>query len=414
MEQHDRKFMLEAIKLASQCDPMEDSIPKVGAILAVETTEIGRGQRGTGKEGDDQHAEWHAINRVQDKGMLTKATLYTTLEPCTGEVRSKPLECCLELIRQHHVKKVFVGILDPNQGVTGKGLLRLQEDGVEVALFPHDLSKQIRAYNAPFIRSQQTLGATIVAPVNGAELHTYESAGKHTVRFKCLNPPGDSTYLLIYQNGSYWPQPGQFHKVAQREWRIDAHFGSVGEFDLQLVTANDLGTALIRYYRKVVQLNTRRREQVRDKLLDLSLLGGDYPGIEMNGHPKGLRLEASVTVNVVPKIKVTSVSVDSSIAAHGRTLKVTYTIECSANGVNVWLGASFQDKTSKYWFNTNQDKVVSLKKGTMMYDRPFTIARDAPLGEHMLRSGVWRGPVSNSAKSTCVARGTPVPIIIKH
>jgi pyrimidine deaminase RibD-like protein len=48
------------------------------------------------------------------------------------------------LIIQYQIRQVFVGVLDPNQGVTGKGLLRLQEAGVEVALFPHDLCKEIR------------------------------------------------------------------------------------------------------------------------------------------------------------------------------------------------------------------------------------------------------------------------------
>jgi pyrimidine deaminase RibD-like protein len=118
--------------------------------------------------------------------MLPEATLYTTLEPCTRHVRSKPLECCTELIRQHQIKKVFIGILDPNQGVTGKGLWGLQDTGVEVNLFPHDLAQQIRANNSAFIRSQQTLGATIVAPNEGDELRTYETAGKHPIRYEPL------------------------------------------------------------------------------------------------------------------------------------------------------------------------------------------------------------------------------------
>src|ERR1700722_16683672 len=164
MEKHDLKFMEEAIKWAKACHPIRDSIPKVGAIIAVGTNVLGRGRRGTGDEGDDNHAEWEAIDDVEDKSRLAQAALYTTLEPCTGIVRSNPLECCTELIRQHQIKKVFVGILDPNQGVTGKGLWQLQDTGVEVALFPHDLSQKIRALNAAFIRSQQTLGAAIVTP----------------------------------------------------------------------------------------------------------------------------------------------------------------------------------------------------------------------------------------------------------
>ena len=207
--------MEEAIEWADGCHPVKESIPKVGAIIAVENKAIGRGRRGTGKEGDDEHAERNALNQVPlgEKSKLGQATLYTTLEPCTAFVRSKPLECCTELIRQHQIKKVFVGILDPNQGVTGKGLWHLQDTGVEVALFPHDLSTRIRIQNTTFIRSQQTLGATILTPRSGDELATYATGGKHAIRFKCLNPPGADTYLLAYRDGLFWPQPGPFRQI---------------------------------------------------------------------------------------------------------------------------------------------------------------------------------------------------------
>ena len=301
MEKYDLKFMKEAVAWARGCHPIKESTPKVGAVVAVGGIALGRGRRGTGEEGDDKHAEQAAISEVKDRSMLTQATLYTTLEPCTRDVRSNPLECCTELIHQHQIKKVFVGILDPNQGVTGKGLLRLQDTGVEVALFPHDLSKEILAQNSAFIRSQQTLGATILAPQNGDELRTYQTSGKHAIRFKSLNPPGPDAYLLSYRGGLYWPQPGPFRQIEPGIWEIDAHFGSPGEHILQLVTANDLAGALVRYYRRVVESNRNRREKLLDKI-DQSILGGDYPGIEMNGLPKGFRLEASVTVVVTPKV----------------------------------------------------------------------------------------------------------------
>ena len=340
MDSDDIKFMKEAIKWADGCHPVKESIPKVGAIITTEKKAIGRGRRGTGEEGDDQHAERHALNQVKDKALLPKATLYTTLEPCTMHVRSKPLESCTELIRQHQIKKVFIGILDPNQGVTGKGLWRLQDSGVEVNLFPHDLAQQIRASNAAFIRSQQTLGATIVTPNDGDELRTYETGGKHPIRFKCLNPPGVDTYLLTYRNGMYRPEPGPFREIGQGVWEIDAHFGSTGEHVLQLVTANDLGNVLIQYYRKVVDENLSRRKKLYGKI-DLSLLGGDHPGIQMNGLQKGLRLEASVNVIVGYKVSLLASAVEPQSISRGKTLKITYEIECSENVARgIWLGAS--------------------------------------------------------------------------
>jgi pyrimidine deaminase RibD-like protein len=411
MEKYDLKWMREAIKWADACHPIKPSIPKVGAIIALGDKPLGRGRRGTGTEGDDQHAEWHAIREVQDNSKLRQATLYTTLEPCTPEVRSKPLECCTELIRQHKIKKVFVGTLDPNQGVTGKGLLRLQESGVEVALFPHNLSEEILIQNAAFIRSQQTLGATILSPKNGEDLRTYDSGGRHAVRFKSLNPPGPDTYLLAYQGGSYWPQLGLFRQREPKVWEIDAHFGTTGEYVLQLVTANELGSALIRYYQKVVEGNRGRRARLRGKI-DLSLLGDDYPGIQMSGLPKGHRLEASVTVFIAYKVSLLGTSIEPQMIARGKSLKIKYEIECSENVAHgVWLGASFKDdKTGRLFHNVKEDKAVALTKGKNTCERILTIAKDAPLGDQMLATSLWRGIPGDSKKSKWIAGRAPLPI----
>ena len=295
--------------------------------------------------------------------------------------------------------------------------MRLQEAGIEVVLFPHDLSKQIRAINAPFIRSQQTLCAIIVSPTTGEVLRTYDSHGKHPVRFKCRNPPGPNTYLLIYTNGSYWPQPGPFRQIEQGLWEIDAYFGTTGEFALHLVTSGELGNGLVRYYRKVVQQNRDRRERLRQKLrgeLDLAILGGDYPGIEMNALPKGLQLEASVAVKVVPKIMLLATSVEPSAVSRGESVTIQYEIESYENATHgFWLGASFRDeKTRKLFHNTGEDKAISLTKGKSTYERILTISKDAPVGEQMLSTSLWQGIAGDSTRSTWIVGGSPIPISV--
>jgi pyrimidine deaminase RibD-like protein len=278
METFDVKFMEEAIALADGCRPIKESIPKVGAVIAVGQRVIGRGRRGTGKGDDDRHAEENAIGSVQDSSLLRQATLYTTLEPCTPGVRRDPPKCCTELIRRLQIKRVFIGILDPNQGVTGKGLWRLQDTGLEVALFPHDLSKKIRIQNEAFIRFQEGLRATIVTPKAGDILRTYESGGKHALRFTCVNPPGPSTYLLTYRDGQYWPQPGLPRFIEQEgSWEIVAHFGTTGDHELRLVAADDLGDVLIQYYRKAVEQNLNRQKKLAAQGINVSTLGEFTP-----------------------------------------------------------------------------------------------------------------------------------------
>jgi diaminohydroxyphosphoribosylaminopyrimidine deaminase / 5-amino-6-(5-phosphoribosylamino)uracil reductase len=128
MNDSDLRFMKQAVDLADQCRPIKESIPRVGAIIARGDDILCEGFRGSGAEGDDDHAEFRAINSVEkeERGKLAGATLYTTLEPCTPDVRTKREQCCSELIKQHKLQKVFVGILDPNQGVPGKQLSPLE------------------------------------------------------------------------------------------------------------------------------------------------------------------------------------------------------------------------------------------------------------------------------------------------
>jgi pyrimidine deaminase RibD-like protein len=306
-DQDDKKFMEEAISWADKYDPEDKRIPRVGAIIVDKNREtLGRGRRGTGLQGDDRHAEENALDQVKDKTKLPGATLYTTLEPCTPEVRSNPLTCCTNLILQHHIKRVFIGILDPNQGVSGKGLNELQQHGVEIELFPHDLAKKILTLNADFVRLQKSLGAQILGPKKLDELHTYKTRGVHPVRFRCENAPDDSTYLMVSRYGLWWPQPDGFRNVGFKEYEIDARFGTVGEHTLHIVTANQLGRCLIQYYRKIVDENYQRLARIKARFPGLAdgeyrtLIGTLHPGIPMSSLLKGFQAEESVTVKVVP------------------------------------------------------------------------------------------------------------------
>jgi pyrimidine deaminase RibD-like protein len=304
MNKVDDRLIAVAIRCAKRCKPIGLAIPRVGAVIAIGPTVIGRGQRGTGAQEDDEHAEWNALRQVKDKTRLPQSTLYTTLEPCTKAVRTRPLESCTELILQHQIPRVVVGMLDPNQEVTGKGLWRLQEGGVDVSLFPHKLAQQVRALNTEFIRFQEGLGARIISPVSGEELHI-DVPGRHLVRFASVNPPTSHQFLLCLKAGLCWPQASVFRPgLEPGTWEVDAHFGSMGEHTLHLVTAVDLGISLITYYQKVLERNRVRKRELETLVpKDHRVLKeGTSPGIPMPVLPKGLRSEASITVTVKDKL----------------------------------------------------------------------------------------------------------------
>ncbi len=118
------RFMLEAVELAETCQPVEEKIPKVGAIIvSAEGHIIGRGSRGKNCTDDDEHAELRVLESVheRDRPKLEGSILYTTLELCTPDSRSRSEKCCSELIFHSRFPRVFVGIPDPNPDVTGKG-----------------------------------------------------------------------------------------------------------------------------------------------------------------------------------------------------------------------------------------------------------------------------------------------------
>src|SRR5712671_6045154 len=90
-------------------------------------------------------------------------------------------------------------------------------------------------------------------------------------------------------------------------------------------------------------------------------------------------LRPSVTVFVLSKVDLIGASVEPDAISRGHTLTVKYVIECSENiSQKTWLGASFQDKTGRRFYNTHEDKSVALKKGTNMCERKFTISKEAP------------------------------------
>jgi pyrimidine deaminase RibD-like protein len=303
----DHDLMMLAVKLADQCKPENSKrTPRLGVVIADRNGEIiGMAHRGKGTKDDDDHAELMAYQNVADKAQLASATVYTTLEPCTHHVRKEGGNSCTEILCRAQVKKVCVGILDPNQGVCGKGVLGLQDAGIEVELFPHKLAEEIRSQNDPFIKAQRTLTVRITDPdpKTGLREIKLQRFGQ-TFRFKCKStkPLGAEVVAMTSRNGEWWPQGGIFRHIEEtNEWEFDVSFGAAGLHDIHVVKTSDLGEALVGYYRKVVNRNVRRNDLLKAHLNTESIanLPGNYPGINLRRLSKGLDKLATFKVEVI-------------------------------------------------------------------------------------------------------------------
>ena len=134
--------MRRAIELAKKGGGYVHPNPLVGCVVVNDGAIIAEGYH---EKYGEYHAERNALTRCQSE---TKgASLYVTLEPCCHYGKTPP---CTEIIIEKGIKKVYVGILDPNPLVAGKGVKRLQDAGIDVEVGL--CADEIRELNKVFLK----------------------------------------------------------------------------------------------------------------------------------------------------------------------------------------------------------------------------------------------------------------------
>jgi diaminohydroxyphosphoribosylaminopyrimidine deaminase/5-amino-6-(5-phosphoribosylamino)uracil reductase len=122
----DVEMMAIALRMAERGLGATMPNPSVGAVIADEAT----GEviaRGVTAPGGRPHAETIAIATAGERAR--GATIYVTLEPCSHHGRTGP---CADAIIAAGLKRAVVGIEDPDPRVSGRGLDRLRDAGIEV------------------------------------------------------------------------------------------------------------------------------------------------------------------------------------------------------------------------------------------------------------------------------------------
>ncbi len=135
-------YMKRCLELAQKGVGTTRPNPSVGCVVVYNDQVIGEGY--TSPYGGN-HAEVNAIQSVQDKRLLQKATLYVTLEPCSHYGKTPP---CADLIVKHQIPKVVIGCVDTHSKVAGKGIERLRNAGcvVEVGCLEEACKEQHRRF----------------------------------------------------------------------------------------------------------------------------------------------------------------------------------------------------------------------------------------------------------------------------
>ena len=147
-QEQERRLMNLTVTLAERSIAEDRRIhPAVGAIIADERGEvICQSFRG---ESLGEHAESNLLIKARKKSIaLERCALFTSLEPCT--IRGDNKIPCVEQIAQTPIPTVYIGTLDPNPAITGRGEMFLTYLEKTVRRFQGDIQDRLQTLNEPF------------------------------------------------------------------------------------------------------------------------------------------------------------------------------------------------------------------------------------------------------------------------
>ncbi len=122
--QEKEEYMRRALELARKGEGHTSPNPMVGCVVVKDGRIISEGYH---EKYGEFHAERNALTRCTED--TTGADLYVTLEPCCHQGKTPP---CTDIIIEKKIARVFVGSMDSNPLVAGKGVQILREHGIYV------------------------------------------------------------------------------------------------------------------------------------------------------------------------------------------------------------------------------------------------------------------------------------------
>jgi len=138
----DEHWMKRALRLAEKGRGRTSPNPMVGAVLVKEGKKVGEGYH---ERAGEAHAEIVAILQAREDSR--EATLYLNLEPCSHYGKTPP---CAPQVIEAGIKRVVIGMEDPNPLVKGRGIDILRKAGLDVQV--GILEKECRRLNEAFCK----------------------------------------------------------------------------------------------------------------------------------------------------------------------------------------------------------------------------------------------------------------------
>ena len=122
--QEKEEYMKRALELARKGEGHTSPNPMVGCVVVKDGRIISEGYH---EKYGEFHAERNALTRCTED--TTGADLYVTLEPCCHQGKTPP---CTDIIIEKKIARVFVGSMDSNPLMAGKGVQILRDHGIYV------------------------------------------------------------------------------------------------------------------------------------------------------------------------------------------------------------------------------------------------------------------------------------------
>ena len=135
-------WMARAIRLARKGRFSTHPNPRVGCVIVRDGEELAAGFH---EYPGGPHAEINALAQID--GAAEGCIVYVTLEPCSHTGKTPP---CADALIAANPRRVVIGMTDPNPLVSGNGIRKLQDAGIEV--IEGVLRDQCQALNPGFVK----------------------------------------------------------------------------------------------------------------------------------------------------------------------------------------------------------------------------------------------------------------------